>query len=300
MMKKRIEQFKKLSLNRKVQLIAASVITCALIVAIPVVAWFGQKREIIKLQKVKSPNVLFLSAAHREDSVNFEVKGIDADEILVDGYGDPILDNNQNEQKITHKDYVFSVTGDAVDKFTIQLAYTTNNPFEYEIYAAEEVTASEVVRQAGTEFQYVEYKLTDMGVTGMPVVSGGDYHLNVHSPSSLFYKIDSTETDSGKAVNGKYTGQYLNLTQESSGSHQDGKSNDAYHGITYDSYSYVHHDVEPVYWQVTGVSAMPGEVNSNKQAFSRHFILRVKWNSGDLDNTTKETDIVYISVKATS
>ena len=265
----------------------------------PTVAWLNYQREIVKLQKIKSPNVLYLSAAHREDSVNFEVKGIDADEVLKDGYGNSIHGSDDKEQKITHKDYVFCVTGDAVDKFTIQLAYTTNNPFEYEVYAAKEVTASEVVKKSGEEFGYVEYTLTGNGVTGMPAVSGDEYHTGATSGTKLYYQIDTTITDHGVAVDGKYSGYFRNLASGSSGSNQDAKNSGAYHELTYDNYTHVEKDAEPVYWQAQNVSAFPTGTNSNKDAFSRHFILRVKWDPDDFDNTSKETDILYITVKAT-
>lgn len=298
-MKELMEKFNKLSVRCKIQLMAAILVTLSLMIVVPTAAWLNYQREIVKLQKVKSPNVLYLSAAHREDSVNFEVKGIDADEILKDGNGNPILDQGNNKQRITHKDYVFCVTGDAVDKFTIQLAYTTNNPFEYEVYAAKEVIESQVQRIAGQEFGYVEYTLTGNGVTGMPTVSGDDYHTGAAANTKLYYQIDTSITDNGRAVAGKYSGIFRNLAPGSSGSNQDALSTGAYHELTYDEYTHVQKDAEPVYWQALNVSAFPTGTNSNKDAFSRHFILRVKWNPGDLDNTSKETDILYITVKAT-
>ena len=121
-MKKLIEKFKELSVSRRVQLVAALVVTIALLIAIPVVAWFSYRREAIKLMKVDSPNVLYLSAAHREDTMCFEIDGINADELVVDGSGNKVLDAQNKEQKITHKDYVFCVTGESVDEFMIQLA----------------------------------------------------------------------------------------------------------------------------------------------------------------------------------
>ena len=57
-------------------------------------------------------------------------------------------------------------------------------------------------------------------------------------------------------------------------------------------------EYEPIYWQATGVKAIPGRNNPDKETFYRHFILRVSWPQGSLNNTDKETDIIYISVKA--
>lgn len=293
--KRFIKRFKKLSVSNKIQFLAALVVSLMLLIATPVVAWFGYQRHIIKMQKVQTPNSLYLSAAHREDSIHFNVSGIDAEELVRDGYGEPI----SPERKITHKDYVFCVTGKSVDKFTIQLAYTTNNPFEYQIWAADEVLPGEVVRTHNAEFEYVEYQLTGDGVVGMPEVSGTEYHTDQQPPNKLYYKIDTAMSDGGKASNGHYIGDFKNLTNDSSGSHQTALSTGAYHTLSYGVYSAIHSDAEPVYWQATGVSAFPGRSNPNKDSFSRHFILRVRWNAGELDNIAKETDIVYITVKAT-
>ena len=276
--------------RHKTQLVVALLLTVALLVAIPVAAWFANRREIVKLQRISSPNSLFLSAAHREDSQCFEINGIDADELVVDGYGNKILDLDGKEQKITHKDYVFCVTGDSVDKFMIQLAYTTNNPFTYEVYAAEELRTNP--RISGVAVDYVDYEYKGIGVTGMPEITDAPVSPSTH----LYYRIDTSVTEGGAA--GKYNGRYLNLVNTSSGP----DANGTYHEQTYDEYSSskVHHDAEPVYWQATNVSAIPGQSNPNKLNFSRNFILRVSWNESELDNTLKETDIVYITVKATS
>ena len=301
-MHKIINSIKGLSRARKIELIIAILLTSALIVVVPVFAWFANQKKAAEMYKINNPHSLFLSAAHREDSVNFEINGINADEILVDGNGDKIL-NAGNEQKITHKYYAFNVTGDSVSKFTIQLAYTTNNPFTYEVYAAKELDTKPAA-VAGQPIDYVEYTLTGETVEGMPQLSGSEYHLSAappedpdDPPTKLYYQINSIETDGGIAVAGKYTGRYLNST---SGTDANSDPESSYYEMAYDEYSNTQQDAKPVYWQATNVSAIEGTDNPNKQPFSRHFILKVSWPAGSLDNTAKETDIVYISVKATS
>lgn len=298
-----ISSIKRLSNVRKMELIIAIILTSALIVVIPTFAWFANQNRAAEMYKINNPNSLFLSAAHREDSVNFEINGINADEILVDGNGDKILDGSGNEQKITHMYYAFNVTGDSVSKFTIQLAYTTNNPFTYEIYAANELDTKPAA-VAGQAIDYVEYTLTGDTVEGMPQLSGSEYHLlaappddPADPPTKLYYQINSTETDGGIAVAGKYTGRYLNST---SGTDANSDPESSYYDMAYEEYSNTEQHAKAVYWQATNVSAIEGTDNPNKQPFSRHFILKVSWPAGSLDNTAKETDIVYISVKATS
>ncbi len=291
---KSIARFKELTTAKKAEVIVASVLTASLLTSIPVFAWFNYQRRAAEMYKVKYPNSLHLSAAHREDSTCFEINGINADAVMVDGLGNKILDDSNNEQKITHKDYVFNVTGEAVDKFTIQLAYTTNNPFTYEVYAANELTVKPVA-VAGQEIDYVEYVLTGNEADGMPTLVGADYHLDAVSGKHLFYQINTAITEGGAA--GLYTGRYLNSTNGTDANDDD---DNTYYNLGYNSYSNTHSDAKPVYWQANDVSAFPGTSNANKEAFSRHFILRVKWPAGALDNTAKETDILYISVKAQS
>lgn len=296
-MKNIINRFKELTTFDKLRIITASILTIALMISLPAYAWFTIQRKAAEMYEVEAPSTLILSAAHREDSVNFEVKGIDADEILVDGNNNPIKDANEKEQKITYKDYVFCVTGDSIDKFTIQLAYTTNNPFTYEVYAAKELTKAELdsdlerehVVVSGTEVDYVEYDVQNDPAEGVDAITLNDtasqkYHQNVSS-GKLYYRIDkSVNEGNNNLANGIYTGTDIDKSTHLSKS--------------YGGYSNIQEAAKPSYWQATNVSAIPGQTNSNKESFSRHFILRVKWTAGTLNNQSKETDIVYITVRA--
>ena len=271
-MKKLKNGFLRMPKKRKVELVAAVIISVSLIVSIPITAWFGYQRKIIKLQKINSPNTLILSAAHGEDTICFNIDGIDADEKIKNGNSSEISD-----QRITHKDYVFCVAGEAVSEFTMQLAYTTNNPFTYQIFASDEHTEKPAF-DTNAEAPFVEYTYTGDTISGMPdTVSFND----VNTSSTLYYTYGAN-----------ISGTYLNL---------DTSNNDAtnsYHNETYSGYNTVHKDAEPVYWQATGVKTLPGG-NFTKAPFYRHFILRVSWPDGALNNTTKETDIIYLTVKAT-
>ena len=288
--------FSKMPLSKKIQVILALIVTVVLLISAPVYAWFNYRRRVIKLQEIEAPNVLFISAAHREASAHFEMNGINADEILVDGEGHAILDENDNGQKITHKYYVFNVTGDAVDKFTIQLAYTTNNPLKYEVYAAKELT-SQPAYTAGEEIDYVVYHPTNDVVTNVPELDAEKYNTDFNG-DALYYQIDINCGESqGVDASGKYTGTFLN---SSDGAKAYADANNEYLDDSYGDYNVIEPDAKPVYWQASGVSAFPGETNSNKLPFSRHFILKVSWEPDTLKNSDKETDIVYISVKATS
>lgn len=332
-------RLKEMPWKKKAQLSIAFILTVALLVSAPSFAWFSYKRRIVKLQKVEAPNVLVLSAAHREESMCFEINGINPNEIakdvhlqdIKDSVGtDPETDETiYQDRKITYKDYVFCVTGTAVDKFTIQLAYTTNNPFTYAVYAADELTEAELTTQLtgvadGTPIDFVAYTIQDKPVKiqetelaeyiSLSNDAGNDYHLDTDS-DILCYRIDTSTNEGNSGLNnGQYTGTYLNSSDGLDANNDVKVVNGAnvstsgtdgnYYRWAYEQgdgvYQNSHHDARPVYWQATNVSAIPGETNSNRAPFSRHFILRVQWTADALDNTEKETDIVYLSVKATS
>lgn len=316
-MSKAKDKIKALPASKKVQLIAAFLLTLIIMIAIPVAAWFGSQRRIIKLQKIQSPNMLILSAAHREDKMYFEIDGINVDEGVLkyvgqDDSGAPkteavkITDDSGNEvnKKITHKDYVFCITGDAVDEFTIQLAYTTNNPFKYQVYAANEYGSfSELLNSkkgdkpvVGEEVEYISYIMKgDPAAESFPSI---DDAVEYDEDTIIYYTIDE---GCENTVSGQYIGEYLNDDDS------DGKAdNDSYYSDTYTDddgpkYTNVQQDAIPIYWQAKRVQAFPGKSNPNKKPFSRNFILRVSWSAEDkLSNASKETDIVYLSVKATS
>ena len=324
------KMFRELPLNKKIQFVAASILSLTLMAAIPVAAWFVSQRRIIKLQKIQAPNVLVISAAQREDKMYFEIDGVNPEENQL-FYKSIDRENGTAEltsklkagyldeyEKINHKDYVFCVSGDSVSTFMIQLAHTTNNPFTYQIFAADEYASFGDLLEAHDEIaadQAVDY--ITYTVAGKPANLSGirEKLTNVVSYEEdeiLYYTID---TDCADTISGEYKGVYLNAVQEEEGQgegEQEGQAEttlpkaakDGYYNNTYaktnNAYEYVQQDAIPLYWQKTGLQAIPGDANANKLAFSRHFILRVSWAEDALKNAEKETDIVYLSIKATS
>ena len=308
------EKFKMLSKAKKIQFVLASAVSVSLLAALPVAAWFGNQRRIIKMQKIQSPNLMIISAAHREDKMFFEINGINVDEdkrvysadpndnteIAIDDAGEPVTQtvrSGNNNVKITHKDYVFCVTGDAVDTFTIQVAHTTNNPFTYQVFAAKEYTSFSALKtgeglSVGDDVDYTKYTMNGISALSEPlsIEDAVDYEKDV----ALYYAIDDScpETTNGEYV---LTAKNLNTANHKA------KTNDQYFNQTYaENYTKYQQDAVPLYWQATGVHAFPGKSNPNKKAFSRNFILRVSWEDGTLRNADKETDIVYLTILATS
>ena len=113
-------KFRKLEKKKKRQLVIAVSLSVVLLVALPVYAWFTHKRSIALTTKINAPTQLYITAGNKESVANLEMADID-------------VENG------SYKDFVFGIGGTDVQQYQIQLAHTTNIPFEYEIYRAKSV-----------------------------------------------------------------------------------------------------------------------------------------------------------------
>ena len=113
-------KFRKMKKKKKRQLVIAVSLSVVLLVALPVYAWFTHKRSIALTTKINAPTQLYITAGNKESVANLEMADID-------------VENG------SYKDFVFGIGGTDVQNYQIQLAHTTNIPFEYEIYRAKSV-----------------------------------------------------------------------------------------------------------------------------------------------------------------
>lgn len=128
MWKKIKKKISDLPVSKRVQLISAIVLTIVFFTAIPVFAWFSQKRELKSITRINSPTQLYISSGHKESIANLNLADIDISE--QDEEGNPVLS----------KSFVFCVSGNiSGNTYKIQLAHTTNIPFDYRISTASEV-----------------------------------------------------------------------------------------------------------------------------------------------------------------
>ena len=127
-MKQKAGDPEQLTGEKKIQFIIAAVCTVLLVVGIPVYAWFKSQREIARLERIDAPDVLFITAAHKEDVIYLERGGIDVKAEWKDKDG--------NGTQMLYKDYVFAVAGEYVPSYALQMAHTTNNGYTYQIYKA--------------------------------------------------------------------------------------------------------------------------------------------------------------------
>ncbi|WP_443724790.1 hypothetical protein [Ruminococcus bicirculans (ex Wegman et al. 2014)] len=113
-------KFRKMEKKKKRQLVIAVSLAGVLLGALPVYAWFTHKRSIALTTKINAPTQLYITAGNKESVANLEMADID-------------VENG------SYKDFVFGIGGTDVQQYQIQLAHTTNIPFEYEIYRAKDV-----------------------------------------------------------------------------------------------------------------------------------------------------------------
>lgn len=307
---KSVKKFwKSISKKQKIQFVIAASLTLLLTVQVPVMAWFRNRREAARLERINSTNTLFITAAHREDVINLVM-----DDITVDGKWIVKGGEEDTEISMQYQDYVFCVAGDYVEDYTLQLTHTTNNPYTYEIFEADpsggEPGANEVKGR-----DYVIYKvtnnwppeLTEMDDNGnTATVTANDetviyYRLRKigGKPVTLNQTVKKDENNADIEINTySYTvgsttktvvfdGHYLNMQTEGTSA---GKAKDDYNKYNYDTYSYYDQSVQPLYWQCTNI---PGSNGTSKNAFYHEYILRVFFNNAT--TTYKDTDVVYIT-----
>ena len=159
-----------------------------------VYSWFGNKHEIARMQEIVPPNNIYLSAAHREAEIYFQV-------------GEVNTNSTDN-----YREYVFSVSGQRIPYYVLKLAHTTNNPFTYEIYPA---TVSTTQPNGVEGVDYVKYEATGVHTTGSPDAVPGD----ISGTGTYYYTI------SGSKINGNYQNALQNsdpLIADPSAAHHGG------------------------------------------------------------------------------
>ena len=240
---------KKIKRTLRIRLIVTSFLILVLATCITTYAWLYFERRAIAIKEIADPTAINISAGNQENYMYIDLSGID----LYDG---------------THKDFVFGISGTNINTFQMQLSFTTNNQFTFEVYRAIEGN--------------VPANITPVGVVY--------YRTHDATPQTITYYATSDGILNGTLVNQK--GEY-NLGKNKTDSTGDAKN---YYQSTYGTYEDVDKYSIPLYWQINDIA--PTDVDAH-HSFCNYFILRVKWNSGNRTNN-KETDILYISAKRQS
>ena len=206
-------------------------------------AWFYMRREMSTVAWIKAPIVLDIRAGNGQDIKYLDMGNIEVGE--TDGY----------------KDYVFCVYGKPVDNYSLQLAYTTNIAFHYNVYRAELSNDGDIVFQSpdGSSERFKR-------VNNIPVISG--FSMNEikaqNSSPSQYQSHDLSYGDEKKE----------NIVDRNK----------------------VQGNNEPLYFlaEEKGVKVMRPKNIVNNEYFLDYYVLRVSWKEGEV-HEDKETDIVYLT-----
>lgn len=231
--------------KRKLILSGAALVISALLLAISY-AWFCTQREMTTAAWIKAPIVLDIRAGNDKD-----IKYLDMGDIEV------------GEGKSGSKDYVFCVYGKPVDNYSLQLAYTTNIAFHYDVYRADLVENG----SGEVTFESPGNKAT-FDIAGSPVISG----------------LSMNEIKAKNESPAKYQSHDLSYGDEK-------KENIV-------ARTKVQANNEPLYFlaEENGIKVMrpcPDNIIEGKE-FLDYYVIRVSWKAGEV-HEDKETDIVYLT-----
>lgn len=315
-----LKAFMELPAKKKITVVTAGMLTIAMGVAVPVYAWFTNQRKAAEMFKVEYPNALYVNAAHREDRIFFNLDGINVNNYIYadDNSGEYLYkyyDANGNEitkeqydpatctkeaQKTTKYYYVFSVSGDNTTSFTLQMAHTNNNQFEYSIYEAAQYDYPK-----GTQPQVGNENNGNLTIASEQIVPNvaddriieWTQHANSHTENAIQVQYDqyiNTDTSTKYYVRSenKIDGEYKNNQDNSFLA----KNNDAYYTINYGSNTNVDANAIPSYWQAE-ISGL--RIDNNKR-FVKYFIVEVDCGKHQDGQEKKEVDLIYFSVERKS
>ena len=229
--------------KRKLILSGAALVISALLLAISY-AWFCTQREMTTAAWIKAPIVLDIRSGNDQD-----IKYLDMGDIEV------------GEGKAGSKDYVFCVYGKPVDNYSLQLAYTTNIAFHYDVYRADLVENG----SGKVTFESPGNKAT-FDIVGSPVISG----------------LSMNEIKAKDESPAKYQSHDLSYGDEK-------KENIV-------ARTKVQANNEPLYFlaEENGIKVMrPRNIIDGKK-FLDYYVIRVSWKEGEV-HEDKETDIVYLT-----
>lgn len=249
----------------------AAVLLTLVLVTSTVYAWLNTSRRLAAITHVTDPTAIFITAGHQEEIKYLNLGGIDVEE------GGAPLPGDSGKK---YRDYVFCIKGIGVISYKIQLAHTTNNQFEFKLYAATETAGDPLAGNQGA----VPFIIHDPLESDASIPDAAGNPANVSVGDTIYYSIPSGAAEIPMTPLNKKSGELL------------GKNDDGYYTKTYDGYSAskVNEYAVPIYWHTVNAIG----VDASDIEFYDYYILRVVWPA-DAKND-KETDILYISAKNTN
>ena len=243
----------------KIRLLLSLLVCISVLISGVSLAWLYVSRNLDNLGMIKAPVRLELRAGALESVEQFDLGEID-------------VTSPERSQS-----YVFAVYGDKGSQYKIQLAYTTNIPFTYEVYTAKQYETEESGNAAE------EKTAADVAYRSQEGSGGKTYYY--YKKTKVPYQLVNANGTVAKA-----TGDYHNLTYGT------GVSDTG-------AYSHVQEHAEPMYWQSEQMYTLGREAESIQLVAplaAEYYILTVSWTeeqitSGQIANN-KETDMIYITV----
>lgn len=285
-----IRKIREMPFKDKVQLIVASLLTIAVMASFPTLAWFNHQRQIAELQKVKTPDLLYISAACGEDVKGFDLSSID----IGDEEGDP-----------TSQLFPFAVAGEYVTSFTLQFSHTTNNPFVYKLYEGTIITDSKgnVCKDKASAQAAVDGSVDfDTDVVEYDVKAAWSLIENLERESlsagdTIYIRKGNCLLDGSQSITSESfdaTKFYLNAQAYTDGNGVDRLiATDKYKADCYGTYSNFNRYASPLYWQKSNIQSVADPSGWGAKPFFKTFILEISWDRDEISN--KETDILYFS-----
>lgn len=236
--------------------IIALILAVVLLIGVTL-SWFFNKRELDSLTWIKTPIRLDIRSGNDHDIAYLDLGSIDAD----------------TPDRTTER--VFCVYGEPVDNYSLQLAYTTNIPFYYDIYRANYAPENGNVvftytDEKGDHTERFSYATDSAGRVLAPVIQAKP--LNT---------MDATEIAAHQSHALSYG--------DDNGQHPVDASK-------------VQSNAEPLYWLASenGLNVMkPQNVQTNNTTQSTYFcdyyVIKIHWDENTVRND-KETDMVYLTV----
>jgi uncharacterized protein (UPF0333 family) len=283
-MHKLFSRVKHLSKREKIQYAFAVILTAILVASVPVVAWFVKARKVASMIKINAPTSLVIGAGANEAAEMINLANIDVEEAI-------------GETRVTYGRYVFSVSGRYLNHYDLQIARTTNIPFQYSVYRVSPVELNdEDDLESG-------WGTTDNATKAALETSG--YLIATYEDSNAvkhYYPFSNQEYADGNSLymkEGKISGAYLNDKYEVGSTVPIGKGDKTldsttFHEHNYGTYNYTNKYAEPLYWQATNLP-VNSEGRIDGGYFVDYYVLVITWNESFVNN--KETDMIYITAK---
>ena len=237
--------------RKKFRLLLTMAALLSIMAGVAAYAWFFYTRQIETFTWIKTPMRLEIGSGNNHSIVHLDMGSIDAD--------------TPDREAL----YVFCVYGEPIDIYSLQLAYTTNIPFYYDIYRAKLANGSSgnvTFTYTDGEEEKTEYFTYDPGSD--PVISG--------KPLSVMSSAEISGHQSHRLSYGDEKGENPVDTKK------------------------VQSNAEPLYWLASenGLNVLNpmnrGVDSAGNGYFCDYFVIRVHWDEGTVIND-KETDMVYLT-----